>query len=164
MCRLLLVAGVSGVGKTKLCQQLCRDISQLRYLRASAFVWQGPDFSQISLAKKIRDAADSQKVPIVLDGHLVIDGKKLPAKCIEILSPRGLIVVVGASERIMQWRSQDAARRRSLESADEIALAQETEVSWGRELAGRTKIPFEVVFSDDNEKFQSIALTMLNPS
>lgn len=149
---LILVVGPSGVGKSTLCDLFVQQSESAVHLQASSFVKHGgePDPDQTGLTAAIRREVDGRPEAVALvDGHLVIRGKRIPLEAIRILAPSGLIVVTDDPAEIVQRR----LAVRPAEDADQIEEEQADEVAFARELSVELDVPVLVVDEASMERF-----------
>ncbi|WP_175429728.1 ATP-binding protein [Azospirillum argentinense] len=158
---IILVAGVSGVGKTTLCRRLATAEPGIHHLVASSFVDGKRDVDQLKLISRIRAAADKLEGACLVDGHLTLDGSNVPLEAIAALAPEGIIVVTGSSAEIAARRGADVTRSRPPANEDELCHTQDAEISWARELALAVSVPFTAIDSQDEDGFRTKVYQLL---
>ncbi|WP_168709046.1 AAA family ATPase [Onishia niordana] len=163
--KLILVAGVSGVGKSTLCSKYAKNNNSTSHVQASKFaeLVDGEDQDQAGLAKKIREEfIKSRKEVFLLDGHLIIGGKKIPEEAINILSPDGIIIVTDNPEKIYFRKINDNSRKRSVSSPVEIAEEQNSVVEYAKKISTERNKPLQVI-EEASSRSLSEALDFMTP-
>lgn len=114
---LILIAGIHGVGKTKLCNDIERNLGIKCYI-ASQLIEENSNI-KLNRDKKVNDISDNQRILVsvikkmqkenahfILDGHFCLinaDGKveKISIKVFERLNPSVIMLVTAQAEVIM---------------------------------------------------------------
>ncbi len=148
---IILVAGVSGVGKTTLCQRVAANERGIHHLIASSFVSGQRATDQVELVARIRAAAQGLGGTTLVDGHLIVGGIKVPLEAVAALAPRAIVVVTAHPRDIVSRRTSDGNRTRSTLTEDEIHHAQTAEVQWARELASAIGVPLAEISCQNSD-------------
>ena len=104
------MAGISGVGKTTLCQHLVADCPGMHHLVASTFVEGGRAVDQMALVGRIRGTAEGLEGVSLVDGRLIVGENRVPQEAVAALAPRGILVVTGSPADIVARRAADSRR------------------------------------------------------
>lgn len=158
---IILVAGVSGVGKTTLCQRLASHQPGVHHLVASAFVDGGRPSDQMALVKRIRAAAEQLDGACLVDGHLIIGGNRVPQEALAVLAPQAILMVTGSPADILARRAADTTRSRPSIAEEDLRHAQEAEAGYAQELALALGVPFAAIGCRDDEGFRAAIHQML---
>jgi len=158
---IILIAGVSGVGKTTLCQRLVAAESGIHHLIASSFVDRQHASDQVALAARISAAAQALCGACLVDGHLIVGGNKVPPEAVVGLAPKAIIMVTDRPGNIITRRALDTSRSRPAITEADVHHAQEAEFDWARELALTISVPFTTVNSQDSDGFRAEVLHRL---
>lgn len=142
---IILVAGISGVGKTTFCQRLTEAAAGIHHFVASSFVDGQQAVDQLRLVARIREAARERGGTSLVDGHLIVGGKKVPLEAVAALAPKAIVLVTGHPRDVVARRASDNTKQRPPLHEDDIALDQDAELQWARELAQSIGIPFATV-------------------
>ncbi len=158
---IILVTGVSGVGKTTLCRLLKKIFPNIRHIVASSYIDSTRDIDQLALARRIHSVALAYNSSSLVDGHLITGGGKVPREAVVALAPKAIVVVIGDPRDIVARRAADDDRARPVLDEDKIACAQDAELEWARELAQTIGIPLIVADGGDDQGLQSEILHLL---
>lgn len=164
--QVILVVGPSGVGKSTLCSQAA-ETGHVAHILASSFarVTAGVDSDQLSITKAIRHKAEMCKEStVIVDGHIVLKGAKIPKTAVKVLDPSAIIVVTDDVEAVASRRSLDTTRTRQNESTEIIAQDQDLEVRYAQELAASLGIRLAVLERPDWKVFSAALNEVIEPN
>lgn len=159
--KLFLIVGQSGVGKSTLCSKAVQECSRIAHIKASDFVRKLSPArpSQTDLVRRIRAQADVMQEDIILvDGHLILRGMRVPEEAVQVLAPNCILVITDSVEHIQGRRRADSTRSREEESNETIAENQQAEVKYALELGDNLGTHVLVLEKADWEEF----ITALN--
>lgn len=144
---IVAVLGLSGVGKTTLIKEACKQIDGVLHVQASALIkadCADPSVTsealrtcsgdqvlanqKILVAMFARAVAETDAKVVIFDGHLIIDTDaeviEIPPDVIAALRPSVLVHVEAAPEVIAERRRADESRKRPRRSVDVLARQQ----------------------------------------
>lgn len=153
---IILVVGVSGVGKTTLCRHLAMTAPAIHHLTVSSFVEPGRPVDQIKLARRIRTVTAVLDGTCLVDGHLLVGENHISQEAVVALAPKAILVVTGSPADIAARRSVDIARSRPLVCEGDLRRLQEAEICYARKLAATFGLRFATIESQDAEGFRSL--------
>lgn len=166
---LILVFGISGVGKTQACKSFVQRNPEYLYFRASDLLSAATSTeveelrtasadqilgNQSVLAKILKIKRQGQwEKPVLVDAHSVIYNDrelvKIPIDVIRQISPDGLILLEASPELVAERRAKDG-RKRPLRSLSELDLEAKIARQAVSEYAAVLRLPLEVATVDDN--------------
>lgn len=158
---IILVAGISGVGKTTLCRRLAMTAPAIHHLIASSFVEPGTPVDQMALVGRIRAAAADLDGACLVDGHLIVGESRIPLEAVSALAPRAILVVTGSPAEIVARRAADTTRSRAPVTEEGLRRIQEAETGYARELSATLGVPYVTAESHDAEGVRSLVYQML---
>ncbi len=105
--------------------------------------------NQALLVASFPRAAAQTDLPIIFDGHVVIDGKnglvEIPTSIFRALGLEAIFLLCAAPADILAHRSGDAWRSRPQRTEQEIARHQEIAIVVARRIATELDIPFQLI-------------------
>lgn len=147
--KVVLVVGVSGVGKSTLCQSISEATLETLHLTASNFVKTVGgriDSDQMSLTRAIKSSLDEFLGSLVLiDGHLTFENFEIPITAIELLQLDFILALKEDPEIILERRKSDSTRVRRIETIDMIRKAQEREILYSQSIANALGIEMYII-------------------
>lgn len=141
--KIILVAGVSGVGKSTFCKSILGDIPDSCHLIASRFLKNKDQvlFDQSCLVSAIKKEIEIRAERlIIIDGHLTFSGMKISVCDLKKLDLNAIIVLEDKPQVIAERRINDLSRVRNLEAVDDIFISQAEEIDHGKYVAERLGI------------------------
>jgi adenylate kinase len=172
---IIAVLGVSGVGKTSAIKRLGEQ-HPLLHLQASdllkaAYIRQGvPQTSeqlrlgavasnQRILIDEFQTAVRDTLLPVVFDGHSVIEGAHglefVDWNIFKAIGAQRLVFLESTPQKIHSQRMRDTARKRAPQSVENLELVQEAARRHSELIARKLGVPFLVVAQHDAAAFRS---------
>lgn len=161
---MVFVAGVHGVGKTYICQQLKQDmvvysaselIEQYGKIRYNGYkkVY-GIGANQNHLVNAVRQKEKNGK-EFILDGHFCLfnasgDVEKVPYMVFEKLNMEG-IVLFWNREEVIQRNVQKREGNLDVLKSHQISELQELEIKYAKDVAQELNIPLVVINTSDED-------------
>jgi adenylate kinase len=159
------VLGLSGVGKSMLIR-LATEQRDLIHLSASDLIKASLthtseelrrgavlDNQAIMLAEFADRVAAAGELPVVFDGHSIIDTPAglldIPLAVFQAINPAAIVYVAADPKLIEQRRRGDSRRVRPERNADDLAKHQELALARARYFAAELEIPFHLAASDN---------------
>jgi adenylate kinase len=149
------VGGVHGVGKSTICQGICREL-KLQYLSASKLI-QWDELNDDPQNKSVKDIRDTQARLIsainryrntnekyLLDGHFCLFNynfqiTRVSFETFEKIAPSIILVITGNAEEIVKSQME---RGGQVYGSEIIAEMQICEVDHARQVANNLGVPF----------------------
>lgn len=152
----ILVAGLSGVGKTAFCKEISTAIKNVSYITASNIQKESniktgsnkSNFlnSQLSLVNNINDRISKSTSDIVLiDGHLFIKKSKVPFDVFYQLNLSAIIFIYEEADIILSRRNRDVMRVRPLENEEQLSNSLIEQLEYCNQLAGDLNLPVAII-------------------
>lgn len=168
----IAVLGLSGVGKSTLLRGLAQHVA-FTHLQAGelikieqAFRAELPQSSEelrigpvldnqaLLVAGFLRVAAQTE-LPIIFDGHSVIDGRdgliEIPTEVFRALNLNAICFLHAAPSDIAIRRLRDLSRQRPCRHEQELDEHQQIAIAAARRIANELGCPFHLVTSDDHD-------------
>lgn len=146
--RIILIVGVSGVGKSTLCKSITEKYPQSLHLTASKFAKKNDeiDYNQTNLTRRIRASIESFDGSLVLiDGHLTFDKFEIPVKAVQLLQLDSILVLEEDPLTILERRKSDLSRLRVKETESTILKAQNREIQYSQSVACSLNINIQII-------------------
>jgi adenylate kinase len=167
---LILILGVSGVGKTTLCKSLVARRSDLVHVSASALIALETGASVDQLRRSAPDQVQKNQIvlqralnrqrearTVLLDGQCAIDtGQKLvilTAEHVAAMHPNGILLLETSAGALFEQRQKDSKYRpkRTVEELQEqLSLNRSLVIEYAAELA----LPYRIVEAHDASGFE----------
>ncbi|MGN6207959.1 ATP-binding protein [Asticcacaulis sp.] len=166
----IALIGLSGVGKSTVLANLATEVDFL-HLQASQLLKDGfarqklapPSSEELRLGEVVNNqrllidsfhaATGTTAKLVILDGHLLIDGKsgitEIPATVFADIGVSKLIFLYAQPEAIAERRNKDVERLRPTHSISEIASHQAHEIRLASEAAVQLGIPLLICSNQD---------------
>lgn len=170
---IVVVAGLSGVGKSHLINELKKGGSQFVHFSAGSLIKKRRNLSnrdelrllgeneilqnQYLLVNQLKEELESlsDRSIVLFDAHMVIDSDEsileIPFEIFEKLNPSRFILLCCEPEVLLSRREKDSSRLRPLRSVKKLNTQQELSRKLAEEYAARLSIPFSSLASDDVE-------------
>jgi adenylate kinase len=180
----LAIVGLSGVGKSTLIGQFEKELP-LRHFTASELIKSelalresqvatseelrlGPVVdNQILLGSAFARRTEGLEGPVVLDGHVVIDGASglvdIPASVFGLGVQHMLFIRASANE-VAERRQKDALRARPQRTITEITAHQEHALRRAKTITGQLGIPLAVLDVSNKEAICQLSISLRNLS
>lgn len=140
----IIIFGLSGVGKTTLCKAFVRQYPQYIHLSASQMLREATGRMSEELRKSDTKTIRERQIilsavlqekrrgrdssPVLIDAHSVIDNDRtlvpVPTSAIAAMKPTGLVFIAADPVTLLQRRTADS-RERPLRTVDELREQQE---------------------------------------
>lgn len=168
--RRIALLGLSGVGKSTLLEALAKRVAFM-HLQASDLIKAEQAYrdaqpqssealrtgavleNQTLLIAGFNRAAESATVPIVFDGHSIIDGRdgpvEIPDEIFAALDLAAISFLRADPATIAARRNHDTFRQRPLRDEATLAEHQERAIAVARRAADTIGCPFQLLVSDD---------------
>jgi adenylate kinase len=171
----IALVGLSGVGKSTLIKKVCNDIpfqtlsaSQLiknqkeTYTQHDELRFQDINDNQRLLVDGFKKNIDPKQKLILLDGHTVIETANglidISANVFREIGINQFIFLAEEADSILQRRSKDKSRKRSIVTTEQINTYQtHTQIVTAR-ISLELRVPLTIITSDDISTFKSILL------
>ncbi|NLP35938.1 MAG: AAA family ATPase [Clostridiales bacterium] len=169
---IIFIGGVHGVGKSTLCKKISTELS-IKHFSSSELISM-VDSSKVRTDKKANDIKGNQNLLLeakklflnedriyLLDGHFcLIDDKylikKIPMNLYESLGIRGIIILTDDDGMILK-RINYRDGYNSMYSLEFIRDFQQKEISYGKLIADKIKVPLRIInLSNDEEDVVTI--------
>jgi adenylate kinase len=178
---LIIVFGVSGVGKTTLCRDFAARHPEFLHLTASTLIRHSLRTTaevlrcssrdeilqnQLILRRALEGELKTQRASkCLLDGQCVIDNGRevivLPSGLISPLRPSGLLLLEEKPEKIFERREADCYRR-PLRTVSELSEQIKINRSTVSDYSDALRIPFRVVEAPDYGVFETALLDLIS--
>lgn len=163
---IVFIGGIHGVGKSTICQQICRELN-IEYLSASELLkWE--DINDDTKNKKVKDIPFTQSRLIaglsktiqkglfyLLDGHYCLLNEKAEVEKISIdifiqINPKALGLILGDIKEI---KTRLDLRDNKSYDLDCLKKMQNIELNYAKELSVTLKVP---LFIEENKDVKKI--------
>jgi adenylate kinase len=181
----LAIVGLSGVGKSTLIGQFEKELP-LRHFTASELIKSelalresqvatseelrlGPVVdNQILLGSAFARRTEGLEGPVVLDGHVVIDGASglvdIPASVFGGLGVQHMLFIRASADEVAERRQKDALRARPQRTITEITAHQEHALRRAKTITGQLGIPLAVLDVSNKEAICQLSISLRNLS
>lgn len=176
--KIIVIAGLSGVGKSFLIEKAKRDITSIVHFSAGALIKKyfaemdrdqlrllNPNAvlqNQYVLIEQFNQELGYLSGPslILFDAHMIIDSDdritEIPFDIFFKLTPSQIIFLYEEPNIIIERRKKDALRIRPTRSIDQIEKQQDLSLAMAEDYACRLSIPFTSLKSSDKNSLSKI--------
>lgn len=162
MTKTIFLAGISGVGKTTLLKKIGSEVV-FQHLQASTLIGDellrddrentahdklrsaNIDENQQALIRGFARNRNKMQMPIVIDGHTVIDTPSgyicVPASVFDALTVEHIIFLSDAPDRVAHRRQQDSSRKRPSRTVSELHDYQRMALLHATSISAELRIP-----------------------
>ena len=183
MAKIIVVFGVSGVGKSwmiaRLAKRICvAHIQGSQLVRDARAALSGTNVTSEDLRKgavldnqallidAFSKVVAKETLPIIFDGHCLIDaGDKLidiPLDVVEALTPSGIVLVQAPPFEIVARRQADTLRQRPTRSEEDLAQHQEQCIVLCTDYANKLNVKLAIVPAGNEEIFSHVVKDIVN--
>lgn len=177
MSKVVAVVGLSGVGKTSLITRIASELP-LKHIQASTIIKQEQAMRQTealtSEQLRLGDVLQNQFLLIdgfhraiggtdkliVLDGHVLIDGRdgvvEVPTDVFRRIGCQQFLIIEDEANRIYERRRSDSSRSRPVRSLAELCDQQRHSTQWAKQIASELCIRCSVLRPSDISKARQI--------
>ncbi|WP_259399788.1 ATP-binding protein [Pseudoalteromonas sp. SG44-8] len=147
---IILVAGLSGVGKTTFCKKVSSSNSRTLHIVASSVQKRcnETDFNsnQLNLIEEINKiVAESTYEIFLIDGHLFIKNKKVPIAAIRKLHLRAIVFIYEEANTIIHRREIDELRKRNVETQSQVIKSLEEQLEYCNYISKELDLPLVIL-------------------